>query len=267
MTKMVPVSRETHAGQLWRRLTTYRFAARESYVPISVVEFGRIVSSMPIAFVEQSGVYTPVAVLSLTSGDNLFVAPDGRWLGSYIPLMFRFYPFRLLRRPGTDQFSLWVDEDAQQHADSAASTELFYDAEGNLGAGTKAVFDGLVQFEQSRMATMAAVAAMAAEKVICPWPVKVKDGEQERDVNGLHRVDEVALNALSDEAFLRLRKVHGLPIAFSQLLSMGQAANFANLQQFRRHLEQAARPAAAASTAPGSGSAFVFADQDSLRFE
>lgn len=267
MTKMVPVSRETHAGQLWRRLTTYQFSARESYVPISGTELGRVVSSMPAAFVEQSGLFMPVAVLSLTPHENLFAAPDGRWLGSYIPLMFRFYPFRLLRRPGTDQFSLWVDDDAQEHADVAGSTELFYDADGNLGPGTKAVFDALAQFEQTRMATAVAVAALVAEKVTCPWELKIKDGEQERTVTGLHRIDEVALNALDDEAFLRLRKAHAMPIAYAQLLSMGQIANFGNLQQFRRQLAQGPRPARTAPAASATADSFVMVDPDSLRFD
>jgi hypothetical protein len=267
MTKLVPVSRDTHAGQIWRRLSTFRFAAEEAYVPISGAEFGRVVSSMPIAFVELSGEYVPVAVLSFTPKENLFVASDGRWLGGYIPLMFRFYPFRLLRRPGTDQFTLWVDYDAESLSDTAASTELFYDAEGQLAPGLKAVFDGLAQFEQNRIATLAAVAALAAEKAICPWSLKIKDGDQERDITGLHRVDEVALNALSDDAFLRLRKANVMPIAYAQLLSMGQAANFGQLQQLRARFGQVARPAPAPAAAAPSGESFVMVDPDSLRFD
>lgn len=266
MSKLVPVSRDTHAGQIWRRLSTYSFAAQEPYVPIAGLEFGRLVSTMPIAFVEISGEYVPVAVLSLTPKDNLFVAPDGRWLGSYIPLMFRFYPFRLLRRPGTDQYTLWVDDAAQEISDAAASTELFYDAEGQLAPGLKAVFDGLAQFEQNRVGTLAAVAALRAEKAICPWDLKVKDGDQDRNVTGLHRVDEVALNALSDEAYLRLRKANAMVIAYAQLLSMGQIANFGNLQQFRRQLGQVPRQAPRPAAAP-SGESFVMVDPDSLRFD
>ena len=268
MTKMVPVSRESHAGQIWRRLSTYLFTATEHYVPISGAEFGRVVSSMPIAFVELSGLYIPVALLSLTPKENLFVAPDGRWLGGYVPMMFRFYPFRLLRRPGTDQFSLWVDDDAQALPDTAASTELFYDAEGNLSPATKAVFDALAQFEQGRMGTMVAMAALLAEKVICPWSLKIKDGDQERDVTGLYRVDEVALNELDDDAFLRLRKAHAMPIAYAQLLSMGQAVNFGHLQQLRARFGQSTRPPSAPlPAAHGSSKSFTMVDPDSLRFD
>lgn len=268
MSKLVPVSRQTHAGQIWRRLSTYSFAAKEPYVPIGGAEFGRVVSTMPIAFVETAGQFVPVAVLSLSPKDNLFVGPDGRWLGGYIPLMFRFYPFRLLRQPGTDQFSLWVDEEAQDLPDAAASTEVYYDAEGQLAPGTKALFDSLAQFEQNRMATMAAVAALQAEKVICRWELKIKEGDQDRDVSGLHRVDEVALNALDDAAFLRLRKAGVMPIAYAQLLSMGHVANFGYLQQLRARMGPgAARPPAQPGAAPAPGGSFTMVDPDSLRFE
>ena len=59
-----------------------------------------------------------------------------------------------------------------------------------------------------------------------------------------------------------------MPIAYAQLLSMGQIANFGNLQQFRRQLGQIPRPAAAAATAARApDESFVMVDPDSLRFD
>jgi hypothetical protein len=265
---MVPVQRETHASQVWRSLVTYSFAARESYVPIAGVELARVGSAMPIGFVELSGQFVPVAILSLSSGQNLFVGPGGRWMGNYIPVLFRAYPFRLLRKEGTDQYSLWVDEDAQSLPDTAATTEPFYDAEGNLAPGTKLMFDMLAQFEQNRLGTAVAVAALAGEGVIAPWKIKVQDGENERLIGGLHRVDEVALAGLSDEAFLRLRTSGALPVAYAQLLSMGQIGVFSHLAELRRRLSQgAATPSPPQAPLQSPDKAFVMLDPDTLRFD
>lgn len=222
---------------------------------------------MPIGFVEMSGQFVPVAVLSLTSGQNLFVAPNGLWLGGYVPMLFRAYPFRLLRKEGTDQYSLWVDEDAQSLSDAAISTEAYYNSEGNLAPGTKAVLDMLSQFEQSRLGTAAAVATLAAEGVIAPWKIKVQDGDKERIIGGLHRVDEVVLGGVSDEAFLRLRKAGALPIAYAQLLSMGQIAVFGQLADIRRRVGQAATAPPPPAPPPTPDKAFTMLDPDSLRFD
>ena len=69
--------------------------------------------------------------------------------------------------------------------------------------------------------------------------------EGERPISGLHRVDEAALRALPDETFLNLRKTSALPIAYTQMLSMGQLGML-------EHLARVRTQAAAAPTPPPS---------------
>ena len=54
-------------------------------MPVVGTELGKAALSMPLAFTENAGRYTLVALLSLTPGRNMFVAPDGRWLGALRP--------------------------------------------------------------------------------------------------------------------------------------------------------------------------------------
>lgn len=269
MANLVPVSFQSHGNQLWRRLETYAFAAQENYVPIGGSEFGRVANVMPIGFVELSGQLMPVAILSLTPKVNLFVGPDGRWLGGYVPVLFQTYPFRLLRREGTDHFSLWVDGDAQDVSDVATSTELFYESEGRLGAATKAVFETLTRFEQNRLQTALAMTALSTEGVLCPWEIKLKGDGSETMVKGLFRVDEVAINKLSNEAFLRLRNANGLSIAYAQLLSMGQLSVLVQLNQLRLRLSSvAAAPPSAYDQRPSAPEfSFAMVDPETLRFD
>jgi hypothetical protein len=266
MVNMVPVSPDRHSGQVWRRLSTYSFVAKENYVPIGAAEFGRVTTAFPIGFMELSGQYYPVAILSLVPGRNQFVASDGRWLGGYIPILFRCYPFRLLRQGNTDQFALWVDTDAEQLHDAAASTELFYGPDGKLAPATKQVFDALAHFEQSRIAAMIAAAALSAEGILCPWEIKVREGEQERLVKGLHRIDEVALNKLDDTAFLRLRRANALSIAYAQLLSMAQLHVFAHLAELLRRVAEVPQKRPPTMEVPAEQS-FTMVDPEILRFD
>ncbi len=97
MPELTVVSRERHAGKAWRHYTSYSFTADDAVLPLAASELVQAVMGMPVAFVQQDGRYVLMAVLSLTPGRNLFVAPDGRWLGEYVPMVLRGYPFRLLR--------------------------------------------------------------------------------------------------------------------------------------------------------------------------
>ena len=89
------ITRENHADKYWQRYTTYNHALTDSVVPLTATELPKAVMTLPVGFIEQGGAFVLVAVLGLQPGKNLFVGPQGRWVGNYIPAAFRSYPFRL----------------------------------------------------------------------------------------------------------------------------------------------------------------------------
>lgn len=222
MPQYAAVSRERHANKKWLRYTNLAFAAGEAIAPVVGTELARAALAMPCAFVQQSGRYILVAVLSFPGGRNVFVGPDGRWLGRYVPAVFRLYPFRVLPNKGTDAVVLCVDEESKLVVDGASTGEEFFDTQGNPAPVVKLVFEVGMAWEHERKSTDLAVETLAQAGVIRPWDVKVTTSEGERPISGLYRADEAALRALPDEAFLRLRKTSALPIAYTQMLSMGQ---------------------------------------------
>jgi hypothetical protein len=232
--QFTPISHEQHSSKAWRRPTGYSFAEAEASVPIVGSELANAAPAMPLAFMEQEGRFLLVAVLSLMPGRNLFVAPDGRWLGAYVPAMFRTYPFRLLRKQNSEEWVFCILDDAKALVDAGEKGEPFFDSEGNLTPITKSGFEVLADCERSRGRTDAAVSALAEAGVIHPWGIRVKDGDKEQNVSGLFCVDEAAMNALSDDAFLRLRKASALPIAYAQLMSMGQLSMLERLAKLER---------------------------------
>jgi len=58
-------------------------------------------------------------------------------------------------------------------------------------------------------------------------------------VRGLFRINEGALNALDDAAFVKIRKAGALPLAYMQLLSMGRMSVFEQLNTVQQQLAQA----------------------------
>jgi hypothetical protein len=236
--RFTPVGRARHADWSWRSITGFSYAAATALVPLVGAELPTAALAMPIAFNRRpDGRFILLGVLSLTPGRNLFVAPDGRWLGDYVPAAIRSHPFRLVRGEGTAELVLCVDEQSDLVGEGGGKGQAFFDGQGDLTPPTKAVLDFLGQLERNRAATEAAVSELAAAGVICPWPIKLKSGEV---VDGLLRIDERAMNALQDGAFLRLRKSSALSIAYAQLLSMGKVQVLERLAEVQKQLAQSA---------------------------
>ncbi|MCA1784939.1 MAG: SapC family protein, partial [Desulfobacteraceae bacterium] len=106
--------------------------------------------------------------------------------------------------------------------------------------------------------TNRAVDALADAGLICEWPLKVKTREGEQPVTGLYMIDETKLNQMEDDAFLAVRSAGALPIAYAQLLSMG------NIQVLGRLADVQARR----QKVPDKNNiAGVFGDDDILTFD
>jgi hypothetical protein len=236
-----PLSKKTHTNKSWTRFSTYTFAAKDNLAFLAGAEIAKAVSDMPMAFLKQEDRFYLVAILSLTPGTNLFVAPDGRWLGKYIPSVFRSYPFLLAKVEGQNNPVLCVDADSGLVHNDQTAGESFFDETGEVSKPVKEILNFLNQVEQNRTATNLAVASLAEAGVLTEWTLKIKDGDQEKTVTGLYRIDESKLNALEDEPFLKTRKAGALPIAYAQLLSMGNMQNLAQLAKVREQMAQAQR--------------------------
>lgn len=235
MAKFVPLNHRDHGQKTWTRKEDYRFSSSDALVPLIASELSAAASEMPIGFVREEDKFTLVALLSFRTNENLFVAPDGKWLAKHIPMALRSYPFRLLRPQGHD-LTLCFDETSDCIGDRQKGEPLFDDS-GSPSKSVLDVLEFLKRFEAIRAVTDIAVTALADAKTIVPWEIKVSGGPSAISVGGLYRIDELALNQLDDEGFLKLRAAHALPIAFVQLFSMQQTHKLGQLAQSHDQLK------------------------------
>ena len=126
----------------------------------------------------------------------------------------------------------------------------------------KSVFEFLMHVESSRKAVDTAVSALAEAGVIHPWQIKLKTEKGEQDISGLHTVDEAALAALPDDAFLKLRKVSALTVAHAQMLSMGNLSIFETLGK----LNNPVAPPQAVAVPDTIDGLFGMASDDTIKF-
>ena len=246
MTQYIPLSKTEHATQGWRKADSFQFAAEQSAVAVMLDELPQLIPTLPLAFIRHpsddgSARFELMALLTLVPGQNLFVAPNGRWLGGYIPAEFRGYPFRLIPEQSSGRPVLCLDRDSGLISDNpAADGEAFFDAEGELSPAMQRVLNFLNQCERSRGLTQATVDILAQHQLIVPWPIKLNSGaEKSNEVKGLYRIDEDALRSLSGEALQALARTNALSLAYAQLLSQHRLQGLARLYELHARAKQA----------------------------
>ncbi|MEA3643985.1 MAG: SapC family protein, partial [Lamprobacter sp.] len=217
MANLQPITLTRHRDHRWTRYTDYRFAAADTLAPLVVQELSKAVMSLPIGFIKQDSHDQLVAIQSLQPDQNLFVTADSRWLGGYIPAAYRSYPFSLAKTTDGQQV-LCIDEDSGPlNVDPDSNEgEPFFDADGQPAEPVQKVLRFLEQVAADRQRTERLCALLAEHGLIQPWPLTVKTADGERPVQGLHRIDEAALNALPSEAFDTLRQAGALPLIYCQ---------------------------------------------------
>jgi len=267
-TSLVPLSRTRHANKRLIVSELYPEAIGMPVVPLVGAELARASICMPIGFAPEGAAedstprFTPVAILSLQPGKNLFVTPSGEWLGDYTPSLFRGYPFALIRvdDDNPDDLTVAVDEASSRLTDRPEGIALF-DESGEMAGHLRNMVEFLRQVEASAKTTTMACACLVAHDLIVPWSLSVQTSEGEpQSVGGLYRVDEARLNALPDEAFLDLRRTGALVVAQLQLLSMQRLSVLPRLVQLQGQL------AAAEQNRPKLGDMLDLGQSDEITF-
>jgi len=243
------LSKKAHVGQRFKRHSNYSFASGDALAPLVQQELAKACMELPIAFVAIGDSFAPMAVQGFEPGKNLRVAPNGQWLGGYIPALYRGYPFGLFPDPAG---KLALCYDADSGLINATEGEELFDAAGQPSQAVGNVLNFLNQLEQNRKLTQLLCHSLAEHKLLQPWPIKVQTAEGvEKTITGLLRVDEAALNQLGSSALQALQRSGALALAYMQLLSMQHVATIANLS--RGHAQHQKEQGEQAMVNPASG--------------
>ena len=236
MPKFTAIGREQFSKLRWIRPQNSAFAAQETTAPIVAAELAKIIPLMPVAFVRHNDQFQLSALLSFVAGRNMFIGPNGNWLGGYVPSSIRSYPFKLIRPEPSADPVLCLDQESGLVTDDPKLGEEFFAPDGSVAPPLKAILDFLGEMDRNRAATQLAVASLEQQGVIMPWPITVQTPEGQKMLDGLFRIDEAAMNALPEDQFAKLRATGALPIAYGQLFSMSQLSVFQKLAELQAKL-------------------------------
>ncbi|WP_286978888.1 SapC family protein [Pseudomonas sp.] len=236
MTQWIALSRTAHAEKTYMPREGYRHAVHQMVAPVMLAELAKCLPHYVLGFLAGDDGLLPVAVLGVEKDQNLYLHPDGRWLGKYVPATLRGYPFVLAKSSKGDK-TLSI---ASDHLAEEGGQPLFDGGEPAKPVADTLAF--LTQCERNRQTTQAACQALESAGVLVPWTLIVPIGEGHKQVNGLYRVDEQALNALDAETYATLQ---GAPmqLAYGQLYSMAQVEQLTQRAALQDKLADAHPPA------------------------
>ena len=110
--KPVQLNSEQHrATRLGTLGGNFNFSKDTNSIPLAAVEFFDTAREYPIAFTgREGGALFPIALIGIRQNENLFVTPEGKWEGRYIPAFVRRYPFVLAEKQDAADFNVYLDE-------------------------------------------------------------------------------------------------------------------------------------------------------------
>lgn len=245
MTEWIPINRQRHQHQRWRPRNNYLHSSGQSLVPVLLGELGQLMSGYTLAFTEQEDRYVAVAVLGLGQAEHFYIGPGGQWLADYVPANLRTHPFQLLKA-GEGKHALCIDA---AHISDEEALPAIFNEDGQMSDSIQEMLTLLQHAEQQTQVTQRACEQLTAKQLIEPWPLTLANEKSEatakeatdsgvakKTVQGLYRINETALNALSGENLAELRKSGALALAYAQLLSTPQVHQLAKRAQWQARL-------------------------------
>jgi hypothetical protein len=143
------IRRHAHLG-MKQTDRPFGFAAKQHFIPLHVGEFSMAAVSYPIIFA--GAARTPLAVMGLTEGENLFISEDGLFRpGAYVPSFIRRYPFVGAQDDQSQRTIVCIDRASDLWVDDKDSLKLFEN--GDTTAYTKSCIDFCSKFDTDRRAT------------------------------------------------------------------------------------------------------------------
>lgn len=246
-----PINPEQHAGLGVKQIDEpYGFLRTAHAIPVTVTEFGMAAGSYPIIFVGDD--FTPVAVMGVRQGENLYVSEAGQVdPEAYVPAFVRRYPFVFANDNQGDRLLLCIDRDAPM-VTNQPEVPLFDN--GEPSPFTQNAIEFCQEFERQRRSTAEFAGIIKGMGLFEQKSVAFQPRDQQGNAMGEQQkiadywaVDENKLNELSEEQFKELRANGALGAIYAHMISL---LNWQRVINRALRAQQAPTQGAAAAAAP-----------------
>lgn len=219
-----PLTQQLHGKLGVKRMDgPFGFAKTGHVIPLTVGEFPVAALTGPIIFVGDEK--TPLAVMGLNPGENMFVTEQGLFeAGVYIPAYVRRYPFVFANDDKAGQMILCVDRAAEFIV--PGGDMAFFDEKGEPSEYTQNCIEFCNNYEAERQRTMSFVQLLRAMDLFelksasfTPTNPDGTPGEPQK-IAEYWGVSEDKIKALKPEQLAELRDNGALQQIYAHLTSL-----------------------------------------------
>jgi hypothetical protein len=197
------------------------FVRNGNAIPISLTEFQPVARDYPIVFTGTEGALAPVAVLGLTSGENLFYA-DGKWAGGvYIPAYARRYPF-CMAKVNVNQVEQKDRLICVEKTSIDENGEAMFDSKGAPSAKWKDLERLLGEYEADLERSREMCSIVSDYGLFEPFTMQatLRNQDKPMQITGMYRVVEKNLENLNAAQLKNLMRKGILPRIYIHLVSL-----------------------------------------------
>ena len=228
---MVPLNSAKHKELFIQVDQNYPHVAEQNMVPLVASEFLSASNNFPIVFVKQqeTGQFKAVALFGFSTGENL-VFNKGNVFTNYVPVNVRRYPFSAggESAQGSD-LVLCIDENSQL-LNKSQGVRIFND-DGSASEATQQASKLITDLLAKEEATDNFINFLVENDLLQATELSVRMGDDgAHKINGIYKVDEEALNTLSDDVVIAMYKRKYFPAIYSHLASLSQINRLVQLK-------------------------------------
>jgi hypothetical protein len=202
----------------------FGFVAHQHFVPLLAGEFAAAALSYPIIFAGTE--HTPLAVMGINTGENLFFAEDGQVRpDAYLPAYVRRYPFTVATDEALGRMIVCIDVGSKLIGEKAEFP--LFDEQGKPTDYTQRCIDFCQQFDVERKRTEEFVKILQDNDLFeqrqqTHTPTNA-DGTPGTPIQIAEyaAVSETKLLALPDATFLDLKAKGVIGLIYAHLISLG----------------------------------------------
>ena len=220
---MTPLDSSKHKNLRLNIDRNYSHVSHQNMIPLLAFEFLEASTNFPIVFVkeQETGKFKSVGLLGLNEGENLIFS-DNKIRSNYIPMNIKHYPFSAgLQGADANEFVLCIDENSTL-LNEKEGVKIFNE-NGQLSEEMQKVADLFTDILAKDEATDVFIDFLVENNLIQPAELTLKLGaEGNKKINGIYKIDEEALNELSDKEALILYKRKYFSAIYAHLASLSQ---------------------------------------------
>jgi hypothetical protein len=222
MTDWIPLDSKHHKDYRVTPTRNFSFTKSDNLCPILIAELRNLSDQTPIVFAKNEQlIYEVCSLQGVEDNKNYLVTADGTWRGSYIPAQYRGYPFIMGTEKNSDKKILCFDKDSSLVNDHQNPTDVtLFDDQAKPAEHTLKLLEFFKSIDENRTITSLAVKMIEDADLLEDWNIKIKNGSDEKVIQGLKKINFTKFNSLDPKVLSSLRDKGAFEIIFGHYFSL-----------------------------------------------